>query len=74
MDKENKVSQPYSLDPVIVAWATRKAAAETMKTGERVSASAVVNDALKRIMLEESTKEDIAHLQKMVKRQILKQK
>lgn len=74
MDKENKVSQPYSLDPVVVAWATRKAAQETLKTGEKVSASAIVNDALKRAMLEDSAENEMAHLNKFLKRQVLKQK
>lgn len=74
MDKDNKVSQPYSLDPVIVAWATRKAAVETVRRGERVSASAIVNDALKKAMQEDEAQEDVDHLRKLVKRQILKQK
>ncbi len=74
MDKENKVSQPYSLEPVIVAWATRKAAEQTLRTGEKVSASSIVNDALKKAMLEDEEQGDVEHLRKFIQKQILKQR
>ena len=74
MDEENKVSQPYSLDPVIVAWANVKAGKLTAESGKRVSASAIVNDTLKRAMEQDLNEADFAHLRRMVKRNILKQK
>lgn len=47
---QNKVSKPYSLDPVVVAWVSQKALRLGSENGERVSDSKLVNDILTREM------------------------
>lgn len=42
----NKVSKPYSLDPIVIAWVSQKALRLGSENGERVSDSKVVNDIL----------------------------
>lgn len=43
----NKVSKPYSLDPVVIAWVTQRAARLTIEgAGRRISDSEVANDIL----------------------------
>jgi hypothetical protein len=44
---EIKVTKTYSLDPIVIAWVTQKAARLTLENeGERASDSKVVNDIL----------------------------
>jgi hypothetical protein len=44
---EIKVTKTYSLDPIVIAWVTQKAARLTIENGrERASDSKVVNDIL----------------------------
>jgi len=51
---EIKVTRTYSLDPVVIAWVTQKAARMTIESdGERASDSKVVNDILTAAMLED---------------------
>lgn len=64
---EPKVTQTYSIDPVIVAWATQKAAQQTQEVGKTVSASAVVNDILKREMIRDLGNADATGLRKLAK-------
>ena len=68
MDRtEIKITRTYSLDPVVVAWVTQKAARLTMKgNGERSSDSKVVNAIIKAAMENESRIEDEANLKSKV--------
>ena len=44
--EEKKISKPYSMEPSTVKWVDQYAAKLTIETGERVSASQIVRDAL----------------------------
>lgn len=51
----NKVSKPYSLDPDVIAWVSKKAARLNYESenGERTSDSKLVNDILTAAMEED---------------------
>lgn len=52
--EQNKVSKPYSLNPVVVAWVTQRAARLTIEgAGRRISDSEVANDILTKAMEED---------------------
>ena len=59
-EKENKVSKPYSLDPRVVAWVSRKANRLTDESrdngGPRISESQLVNDILTEAMEDDKYK------------------
>ena len=57
---ETKITRTYSLDPVVIAWVTQKAARLTMQgDGDRASDSKVVNDILTAAMEQDTRLEKL---------------
>lgn len=77
MDRTLKTPKSYTLDPTVAAWVARKAATlklENIEEAGRISESSLVNDILKAAMEIESGGEDTAHLRKLVRKHILRNK
>ena len=52
-----KITQTYSLDPMVVAWVTQEAGLITVNDGKATSASKVVNEILLAAMSEDVRRE-----------------
>ena len=76
MDKDKKIPKSYSVDPIVAAWLANQAAKRTIesKGAKTPSVSEIVNEILTQAMQEEVANQDVTHLRKMTRRQILKQK
>lgn len=65
-----KIARSYTLDPIVVAWVTRKAALLTIqaKDDKQVSDSRVVNNILTETMEKELSDKDMAGLKRLASR------
>jgi hypothetical protein len=71
---EEKEQTSLSLDPTVKAWLNQAAGAMTMKTGRKVSGSAIANGILKEAMIQAGDSQDLDKLQNFLQKKVLKRR